>query len=66
MMKKNCNTDIKAYYDKYCKILKKVITAGKKMAYDNYCIKTHNKMKSTGKLLIWRRVELLNKMIPST
>jgi hypothetical protein len=43
---------MKIYYDKYCKILKKkVITAAKKMAYDNYCMKIHNKMKATCKII---------------
>jgi hypothetical protein len=48
---KNVNTFIKTHYDKYCKILNKVITAAKKMAFDSYCIKTHDKMKSTRKII---------------
>jgi hypothetical protein len=42
---------MKLYYDKYCKILKKVILAAKKMAYDNYSIKMLDKMKSTWKII---------------
>jgi hypothetical protein len=45
MMKKSVNTSMKTYYDKYCKILKKVVTAAKNMAYENYCMKMHDKMK---------------------
>jgi hypothetical protein len=51
MTKRNCNIDIKTYYDKYCKILNRVITAAKKMAYDNYCNKAYNKMKSTWEII---------------
>jgi hypothetical protein len=42
---------MKTYYDKYCKILKKVITAVKKMAYENYCMKMYDKMKATWKII---------------
>jgi hypothetical protein len=46
-MQNNRNTSIKLYYDKYCKMLNKEIISAKKMAYDNYCIKMRDKMKST-------------------
>jgi hypothetical protein len=42
---------MKTYYDKYCQIIKKVITAAKKIAYENYCMKMHNKMKATWKII---------------
>jgi hypothetical protein len=50
-MKENDNIFIKEYYNRYCKILYKVITAAKKMAYDNYIKKSHNKMNTTWKII---------------
>jgi hypothetical protein len=49
MTNSNVSASFIAYYKKYCKILNKVVTAAKKMAYDHYCNKTQNKMKSTWK-----------------
>jgi hypothetical protein len=51
MTKNNRNTSTKLNYDKYCKILNKVIVSAKKMAYDNYCIKMKDKMKSTWNII---------------
>jgi hypothetical protein len=51
MTKNNVSASFIAYYKKYCKILNKVVTAAKKMAYDHYCNKMHNKMKSTWKIV---------------
>jgi hypothetical protein len=42
---------IKLCYDKYCKIVNKVIISAKKMAYDNYCIKMRDRMKSTRNII---------------
>jgi hypothetical protein len=52
-MKENDNISIKVYeyYNRYCKILNKVITAAKNMAYDNYIKKSHNKMNTTWKII---------------
>jgi hypothetical protein len=50
MLKNKDDISIKLYCDSYCKILNKVIIAAKKMAYDNYCIKSLDKMKSTWKI----------------
>jgi hypothetical protein len=50
-MKENDNISIKVYYNRYCKILSKVITAAKKMAYDNFIKESHNKMNSTWKII---------------
>jgi hypothetical protein len=50
-MMKNDNLSIKVYYRRYCKILNKVITAAKKVSYDN-CIKnSYNKLNSTWKII---------------
>jgi hypothetical protein len=48
---KDGNTALKDHYSKYCKILKKVIVAAKKMAYDDFISKSHNKLKSTWKII---------------
>jgi hypothetical protein len=49
-MKKKMLIHLLKHY-KYCKILNKVITAAKKMAYDNYCVKTHDTMKYTWRII---------------
>jgi hypothetical protein len=48
---KEGNLALKGHYSKYCKILKKVIVAAKKMAYDDFISKFHNKLKSTWKII---------------
>jgi hypothetical protein len=48
---KEGNLALKDHYSKYCKILKKVIVAAKKMAYDDFISKSHNKLKSTWKII---------------
>jgi hypothetical protein len=50
-LKKEGNLALKDYYSKYCKILNKVIVLAKKMAYDNYIRKSHNKLNSTWKII---------------
>jgi hypothetical protein len=50
-LKKDGNAALKDFYYKYCKILNEVIAVAKKMAYDNYIRKSHNKFKSTWKII---------------
>jgi hypothetical protein len=50
-VKKNEDVSIKLYYKKYCKILSKVIIAAKRMAHDNHNKKSHNKMRTTWKII---------------
>jgi hypothetical protein len=50
-MKSSKNLYIKTYYNRYCKILKKVIIAAKKMAYDNYIKKSCNTLNTTWKII---------------
>jgi hypothetical protein len=45
------NIALEDHYSKYCKILKKVIVAAKKMAYDDFISKSHNKFNSTWKII---------------
>jgi hypothetical protein len=45
MMENNNKLSIVVYYNRYCKILNKVITAAKKMAYDNCITKSYNILK---------------------
>jgi hypothetical protein len=66
MNKNNVSASFIAYYKKYCKILKKVITAAKKMAYDHYCNKMQNKIKSTWKIINIETGRTTNEMIFST
>jgi hypothetical protein len=49
--KKEENPSLKDYYNKYCKILNNVMVAAKKMAYNNYIKTSHNKQKSTWKII---------------
>jgi hypothetical protein len=51
MMKNNDKLSIKVYYNRYCKILNKVIIAAKKMAYDKCIKKSYNKLKTTWKII---------------
>jgi uncharacterized protein (UPF0297 family) len=51
MMKNNDKLCIKVYYNRYCKILNKLITAAKKMAYDNCIKKSYNKLNTTWKII---------------
>jgi hypothetical protein len=51
MMKNNDNLSIKAYHNRYCKILNKVIIAAKKMAYDNCTKRSYNKLNATWKIV---------------
>jgi hypothetical protein len=51
MMKNNDNLSIKVYYNRNCKILNKIITAAKKMAYDKCVNKLYNKLKTTWKII---------------
>jgi hypothetical protein len=66
MMKSNNNLFIKVYYNRYCKILNKVIIAAKKMAYDNCIKKSHNKLNTTWKIINTGQVELQSMIIHST
>ena len=51
LTKKNANVSNKLHYKRYCKILSKVIKTAKKMSYDNYIKMSHNKMKTTWKIV---------------
>jgi hypothetical protein len=48
---KEGNIALKDHYSKYCKILKKVTVAATKMVYDDFISKSHNKLKSTWKII---------------
>jgi hypothetical protein len=50
-MKNNDKLSIKVYYNRYRKILNKVIIAAKKMAYDNCIKKSYNKLNTTWKII---------------
>jgi hypothetical protein len=50
-MKNEDNPLLKDYYNKYCKILDKVIVEAKNMAYDKYIKKSKNKQKSVWKVI---------------
>jgi hypothetical protein len=51
MMKNNDKLSINVYYNRYCKILNKVIIAAKKMAYDNCIKKSYNNLNTTWKII---------------
>jgi hypothetical protein len=51
MMKNNDKLSIKVYYNRYGKILNKVIIAAKKMAYDNCIKKLYNKLNTMWKII---------------
>jgi hypothetical protein len=51
LTKENADLSRKLHYKRYCKILSKVIIAAKKMSYDNHIKMSHNKMKSTWKIV---------------
>jgi hypothetical protein len=50
-MKNEDKPSLMDYYNKYCKILTKITIAATRMTYDNYVKTSHNKQKSTWKII---------------